>query len=96
MEIVKEIGLPAVLEQLAEECAELSQVALKKARILRNENPTNARLSAVDLNLIEESGDVINCLEVLTYINNPLVDEMRTKKLTRWVNRIIGKMQDEN
>ena len=30
----------AMLEQLAEEAAELSQAALKLARVLRGENPT--------------------------------------------------------
>jgi hypothetical protein len=38
--IVGKIGLPATLEQLAEECAELSQAALKLARLHRGENPT--------------------------------------------------------
>lgn len=34
------IGTPAVLEQLAEESADLAQAALKFARKLRDENPT--------------------------------------------------------
>lgn len=38
--IISKIGLPATLEQLAEEAAELSQAALKVARIIRRENPT--------------------------------------------------------
>ena len=39
-DIVDYIGLPALLEQLAEECGELTQAALKLARLRRGENPT--------------------------------------------------------
>ena len=40
MNIVETIGTAAVLEQLAEESAELAQAALKLARKLRGGNPT--------------------------------------------------------
>lgn len=39
-QVIEAIGLPAVLEQCAEELAELTQAALKMARKLRGENPT--------------------------------------------------------
>lgn len=39
-QVIGAIGLPAVLEQCAEELAELTQAALKMARKLRGENPT--------------------------------------------------------
>ena len=38
--MIEKIGTSAKLEQLAEEAAELSQAALKLARVLRGENPT--------------------------------------------------------
>ena len=38
--MIEKIGTPAMLEQLAKEAAELSQAALKLARVLRGENPT--------------------------------------------------------
>ena len=38
--MIEKIGEPAMLEQLAEEAAELSHAALKLARIIRGENPT--------------------------------------------------------
>lgn len=42
------IGTAALLEQLAEESAELAQAALKLARKMRNENPTpKSRASAL-------------------------------------------------
>ena len=39
-DILEMIGTAALLEQLAEESAELAQAALKTARKIRNENPT--------------------------------------------------------
>ena len=38
--MIEQIGLPAMLEQMAEETAELTQALLKYSRKLRNENPT--------------------------------------------------------
>lgn len=40
LQVIEAIGLPAVLEQCAEELAELTQASLKMARKLRGENPT--------------------------------------------------------
>ena len=39
-DVLEMIGTAALLEQLAEESAELAQAALKMARKIRNENPT--------------------------------------------------------
>ena len=52
--IINRIGIPAALEQLAEEAAELSQAALKLARVLRGENPTPVTRREVRKHLIEE------------------------------------------
>ena len=58
MNLIEKIGLPATLELLAEECAELAQAALKLARVQRDENPTPVtRREAVD-HLAEECADV--------------------------------------
>ena len=38
-DVLEMIGTAALLEQLAEESAELAQAALKMARKIRNENP---------------------------------------------------------
>lgn len=64
-EIAKRLSVPAILEQLAEEAAELAQAALKYARILRGENPTPVTKTDALQNLIEEKGDVLICLTVL-------------------------------
>ena len=40
IDIVREIGSAAALEQLAEEASELTKASLKMARIIRGDNPT--------------------------------------------------------
>ena len=87
--IVSKIGLPATLEQLAEEAAELSQAALKVARIIRRENPTPVGYCQAVDNLKEEAADVRLCLKVLedAFIMN--TDEIENAKLNRWLDRLV-------
>lgn len=59
------IGEAACLETLAEECSELAQAALKKARKIRGENPTPKSMEKINENLIEEVSDVQTCLYML-------------------------------
>ena len=63
MNIIKEIGMPAVLEQLGEECCELGQAALKLARKYRDNNPTPKTEQEYINNLAEEMADVMMCIE---------------------------------
>lgn len=63
--IVDYIGYPAMLEQLAEECAELGKAALKLARIVRKENPTPVTKEEALENLREEYTDVVQCAREL-------------------------------
>ncbi len=71
-------------EQMAEECAELAQALLKKARKLRNENFTPKTMDEIDNSIDEEFNDVMLCAIVLDlYPSN----KMLTKKLSRWVER---------
>lgn len=51
-----------MLEQLAEEAAELSQAALKLARVLRGENPTTVTRKEARKHLTEEYTDVFSAL----------------------------------
>lgn len=83
--IMEEIGEPAVLEQLAEECSELSKAALKLARILREENPTPVTRAEARAALTEEKQDVMNCLYVHGNVG------LNYEKLRRWEDRITGK-----
>lgn len=60
--IAEKLPVPALLEQLAEEAAELAQAALKYARILRGENPTPVNVYKAHANLIEEKRGCGNLL----------------------------------
>ena len=60
-EILNRIGLPALLEQTAEECSELAQACLKYARLLRQENPTPKTEQECVCALMEEIADVKLC-----------------------------------
>ena len=90
--IVEHIGVPALLEQLAEECCELAQASLKMARKLRDENPTPKSIEDIRANLVEEIADVdICCAAIFTDTN--LVGakellEMEKMKKERWQKRL--------
>lgn len=83
--IVEKIGLPATLEQLAEESAELAQAALKYARKLRGENPTPKTLEECNEALIEEYTDVCVCAQAL---NLSMDMFLAMRKRERWIMRI--------
>ncbi len=82
MSILETIGEPAVLEQLAEECTELAQAALKLSRILREENPTPVSRKEAREHLTDEKQDVMNCLYVHGNVG------LNYEKLKRWEDRI--------
>ena len=63
--ILEKIGLPAVLEQCAEECSELGKACLKLARKLRDENPTPMSEEEIHKNIEEEIADVLTCFNVI-------------------------------
>lgn len=79
------VSAPALYEALAEECSELAQVALKRARILRKENPTPADEIETFKNFKEETCDVILMLNVLGASYD---DELMVAKLDRWLKRL--------
>lgn len=87
-EIVEKIEVPALLEQLAEECAELGKAALKLSRILRRENPTPVtHEDAVDA-LAEESADVSLCLNLLKEVYQFDTAQIQIEKYNRWIARL--------
>ena len=83
--IREHIGMAAAYEQLAEECAEFAKAALKKARILRDDNPTPITEEEADAMVLEEYSDVMNCAEFLELRFNP---DQAMCKLDRWIERI--------
>lgn len=91
MKIIDEIGVPAMLEQLAEGCSELAHASLKLARKIRGENPTPKNISELIENFKEETADVNLCIWLLE--NEGILDTneiIATKynKLCRWIDRI--------
>lgn len=87
--MIETIGVPAMLEQLAEECSELSQAALKLARKYRGENPTPcSEMGCID-RLTEELADVEVCMNQLHgLIDHERVTAIKSQKITRWKIRL--------
>lgn len=85
IDFVEAIGEAAVLENLAEECTELAQAALKVARIVRGENPTPMDIRDARNQLKEEKQDVLN----LIYVHGN--ESFNYNKLSRWEDRLEGK-----
>lgn len=93
MNNVKElIGEAALLEQLAEEAAELAQAALKCARVLRGENPTPITLAQARDSITEEFTDVIHVSMELRLSPD---DAQIQSKSARWIDRIKETTKNE-
>ncbi len=91
MKIIDKIGTPAMLEQCAEECAELSHACLKLARKLRDENPTPSDTELLIENLNEEAADVWLVISLLEYAHilhpDDILNIMNFKR-DRWRERL--------
>ena len=87
------IGIPAMLEQTAEEATELCFACLKLARMIRNENAVHGR-TREDLldSLCEEAADVWVCLEELEQaglIDGDHCAAIQKFKESRWRRRVM-------
>ena len=91
MTILERVGSPAVYEQLAEECAELAQAAVKMSRYLRGENPPAKGIIELTKDLIEEATDVKICMDILHIEADPEIEE---RKYVRWHQRLDRKEGD--
>ena len=87
------LGEAEVLAQLAEECTELAQAALKLRRALDGKNPTPNTEEERRRALIEEYTDVIHCALVLDLEMD--LDQIR-KKTERWMRRLGIGEEDEH
>ena len=91
-DIISQIGTPAALEQLAEECCELGQAAMKLARKLRGENPTPKTLEDCTSAVQEEMADVLVCMGVLgetgMFGGIDGIDKIADEKQQRWQKRL--------
>ena len=80
-----------LLAQLAEECAELSQAALKLRRALTGINPTPVAADEARRNLVEEAADVYNVLGLLLDAeDNAEIYSIIRRKKKRWLKRLEG------
>lgn len=87
------LGEPEALAQLAEECTELAQAALKLRRALDGKNPTPNTEEECHRALLEEYTDVILCALVLDLEMD--LDQIR-KKTERWMRRLGIGEEDEH
>lgn len=89
--ITEKIGLPAMLEQTAEECTELAHACQKLARIYRGNNPTPVTERDASDAIEEETADVMICVDELTragVIQLPTMRVRMQKKLDRARERL--------
>jgi phosphoribosyl-ATP pyrophosphohydrolase len=90
-EIVFRLPEAAVLEQMAEEAAELAKAALKLARIRRGENPTPVTEDEAYRALCEEMADVAVCAKVLMEY-----EPVRFNEMQRYLKKIADKTLSQN
>ena len=95
--LVDKIGLPAMLEMMAEESVELAHACQKAARLNRGENPAPGRTMDELMDHVEEEmADVYICLRELRKsqcINETHVSSAIDKKRER-MNRRLGMRAD--
>lgn len=97
-DIINTIGLPAMLEQLAEECSELAQASLKYARLLRGENPTPKTEAECLESLTEEIADVDLCISELMMeglVDSNKVIDIIDQKGNRWKERLEAHHEEQ-
>lgn len=88
-EIIDKVGESAILEQLAEECAELAKAALKLSRVMRKENPTPVTVNDAFDNLVEEIGDVRLLLRVTDFMYDGIDTHKKQKNISCSVGKIV-------
>lgn len=90
-EVADKLGEQEILLQLAEECAELSQAALKLRRAMEGLTPVSVEQARRQL--IEEMTDVEVCKGALEYLTfNPLCSsDIGNQKINRWYDRTFGR-----
>lgn len=90
--IKSHLPVTEILAQLAEECSELAQAAHKLRRAIDGANPTPVTVEEAREDLLEECGDIDNCLELLlTAREHELIAGARPNKFPRWAKRLREK-----
>ena len=95
LRVLDYIDKEEILAQMGEEASEVAKAALKFRRALSGKNPTPVSVSNAYENLIEEFGDVLNCIYAYFDDNNRdiegfMYDAERTveSKRYRWIERL--------
>lgn len=97
IEVKKRLSDEDLLCQLAEECSELTQAALKMRRAMTGTNPTPVGTNEAAMSIIEEIADVLLILRVLGYPHETQdVEPIQIQKLFRWVRRLDEKRKDQS
>lgn len=97
MNVVDKIGVPALLEQTAEESVELAHACLKLARKIRGENPTPKTKEELCHNLNEEIADIRLCIdtmidELVDVVSIVEIMNVTKYKDQRWKERLAEKL----
>lgn len=77
-----------LLAQLAEECCELGQAALKLRRVLDDVNPTRATFNEALASFLEEWADVRLVMMQLNIVDEGVVYANMQYKYNRWVTHL--------
>ena len=90
MTIYEAMGAPAMMNQIAEECCELGQAALKYRRTLENDSPTPIGQKAAWAHLLEEVSDIMLCINELPVKDDDakIVIRQMVLKKARWKKRL--------
>lgn len=97
MNVIDKIGVPALLEQTAEESVELAHACLKLARKIRGENPTPKTKEELCHNLNEEIADIRLCIdtmidELVDVVSIVEIMNVTKYKDQRWKERLAEKL----
>ena len=82
-------GEDAQIRMCIEEMSELTKELCKYMRTLRNENVDTSKLDKIKENIIEETADVLNCVEQMSLMfGEEKVCEVRKHKIERCLKEI--------
>ncbi len=98
--IADKVGIEEVACQLAEECNELAQAALKYRRVLHGTTPVSDEEALAKL--AAEIADVKNCINAMAYLlgckgnfYRSAIGIMQEAKVDRWYVRTFGENYGE-
>ena len=79
----KEMSCESRFQQLAEECAEACQAALKVVRTLNEDNPTTISTNEAVEHLVEEISDIKVCLDLIGLGPSKEIMEQKAERLVK-------------